>query len=97
MSHTTEWQVHLRLIEDEGGTTKAEVVLDTGHGSLTGHGVAQRNPADENVPEIGDELAAGRALNDLGRQLVTNARQDIREMSPSEPEPEPHPATGWIS
>ncbi|MCK1822644.1 DUF1876 domain-containing protein [Streptomyces sp. XM83C] len=97
MAHTTEWQVHLRLVEDETGTTKAEVVLDTGHASLSGHGVAQRNPADENVPEIGDELAAGRAMSDLGRQLVTLARQDLRQMSPTEPEPELHPATGWLS
>ncbi|MFE1441122.1 DUF1876 domain-containing protein [Streptomyces sp. NPDC058739] len=76
MPHTVEWRVHLYLFEEEG-TTKARVVLDTGTTELVGHGVAHRNPADTEVPEIGDELAAGRAMQDLGRQLVDVAERDI--------------------
>jgi hypothetical protein len=56
------------------------VVLDTGTTALTGHGVAHRDPADMDVPEIGDELAAGRALHDLARQLVDIAERDIEGM-----------------
>lgn len=66
MPHTVEWKVRLRLFEEEG-TTKARAVLDTGTTELTGHGDAHRNPADMDVPEIGDELVAGRAPTDLDR------------------------------
>lgn len=52
-------------------------MLDTGTTGLTGHGVAHCNPADEDVPEIGDELSASRALHDLGRQLTTAADGDM--------------------
>jgi hypothetical protein len=96
MAHTTEWKVHLHLFED-AGTTKARVVLDTGSTSLTGRGVAHRNPADTEVPEIGDELAAGRALQDLGRQLVGAAERDIEGMGASEAGPADLPAAGWLT
>lgn len=77
MPHTVEWKVRLHLFEDDDGTTKARLVLDTGTTELTGHGAAHCHPADANVPEIGDELAAGRALNDLARQLLQVAERDI--------------------
>ncbi|MGW2747364.1 DUF1876 domain-containing protein [Streptomyces sp. NPDC001450] len=80
MSHTTEWKVRLHLFEDDDGTTKAHVVLDTGTTALTGHGTAHRHPADTNVPEIGDELAAGRAMVDLAHQLLETAEGDIQGM-----------------
>jgi hypothetical protein len=80
MSHTTEWKVRLHLFEDDDGTTKAHVVLDTGTTALTGHGTAHCHPADTNVPEIGDELAAGRAMNDLAHQLLNAAEKDIQGM-----------------
>ncbi|MFI9822139.1 dsRBD fold-containing protein [Streptomyces sp. NPDC052013] len=91
MPQAMEWRVRLHLVE-EGGTTKARAEIDTGSTVLTGHGVAHRSPADTDVPRIGDELAAGRALQDLGRQLVDIARRDIRAAGATEPEP---PAVGW--
>ncbi|MEV0175919.1 DUF1876 domain-containing protein [Streptomyces sp. NPDC050803] len=94
MNHTTEWKLRLYLFEEEG-TTKARVVVDTGSTSLTGHGTAHRNPADQDVPEIGDELAAGRALHDLGGQLVAAAAHDIEGMEASVPGPGPGPVVGW--
>jgi hypothetical protein len=39
--------------------------------------VARLNPADRSVPEIGDELAAGRALEDLGARLHEAASHDF--------------------
>ena len=95
MPHTAEWKIRLRLFEEEG-TTKARVVLDTGTASLTGHGVAHCSPGDTDVPEIGDELAAGRALHDLGRQLVEAAERDIEGMGASATRPEPPTAAGWL-
>ncbi|MEU1198633.1 DUF1876 domain-containing protein [Streptomyces sp. NPDC005813] len=94
MAHTREWKVRLYLFEKEG-TTTARVVLDTGTNELTGHGVAHRNPSDTDVPEIGDELAAGRAFHDLGRQLVGVADLDIEGMNPPSEGRSAGPRTGW--
>ena len=93
MPHTVEWKVRLHLFEDDEGTTKAHVVLDTGTTTLTGHGSAHRNPADMNVPEIGDELAASRAMNDLAQQLLNVAEGDIEDVGASRPSP--RQVAGW--
>ncbi|WP_149549236.1 DUF1876 domain-containing protein [Streptomyces marokkonensis] len=92
MSHTLEWKTRLYLFEEEG-TTKARAVVDTGTTVLTGRGTARRNPADPEVPEIGDELAAGRALQDVGRQLMDIAERDVRGTGATRPDP--RPAVGW--
>ncbi|MEU8717439.1 DUF1876 domain-containing protein [Streptomyces sp. NPDC048663] len=85
MSHTGEWKVRLHLFEGDDGTTKAHVVLDTGVTELSGRGTAHCNPADANVPEIGDELAVGRAMTDLGRQLLTTADRDVQAAAGTRP------------
>ncbi|MFK4106307.1 DUF1876 domain-containing protein [Streptomyces sp. NPDC019531] len=94
MPHTVEWKIRLYLFEEEG-TTKARVVLDTGTTELTGHGAAHRHPADTDVPEIGDELAAGRAMHDLGRQLVDFAERDIEGVAAPATGRSARPETGW--
>nr|WSY49744.1 DUF1876 domain-containing protein [Streptomyces sp. NBC_00886] len=93
MPHTLEWTVRLHLFEDDAGTTKAHLTLDTGTTELAGHGTAHCHPADSNVPEIGDELAAGRAMNDLARQLLNTAERDIEGMDASQPHR--REVTGW--
>ena len=72
------WRVTVHLFEKDGRTT-AEAVLDTGTGAATvrGHGEAHRNPSDSDIPEIGDELAACRALIDLGDRLLTETEADV--------------------
>ncbi|MFJ9902197.1 DUF1876 domain-containing protein [Streptomyces sp. NPDC101152] len=85
MPHTLEWKVRLHLFEDDDGTTKAHLVLDTGTTELTGHGAAHCHPADADVPEIGDKLAAGRALNDLAGQLLQVAERDIEGVGAPRP------------
>ncbi|MEU1273088.1 DUF1876 domain-containing protein [Streptomyces sp. NPDC005799] len=94
MSHTAEWKVRLYLFEEER-MTKARVVLDTGTTSLTGHGTAHCSPGDTDVPEIGDELAAGRALHDLARQLVDTAERDIGAVDASTGGRESASAIAW--
>lgn len=94
MPHTVEWKVRLYLFEEEG-TTKARVVLETGTTALTGHGTAHRNPGDTDVPEIGDELAAGRALQDLGQRLVGIAEHDIEGVGAPGTGRSTRPQTGW--
>ena len=71
------WSVQIDLGEHEG-TTRAVARLHTGdRTSLTGTGSARLNPADPNVPEIGDELAAARALSQLAHALLEAAADDI--------------------
>lgn len=93
MSHTEQWKVRLHLFEDDHGTTKAQVVLDTGTTELTGRGAAHCNPADTDVPEIGDELAAGRAMEDLAHQLLNIAANDVQDMAG--PRPSTSESIGW--
>jgi uncharacterized protein DUF1876 len=75
-----EWTMRLYLFE-EGPRTVARVVLDTGDNTLEAHGEAHRNPHDAPVPEIGDEIAAGRALTALGERLTRTAVVDIEDLA----------------
>jgi hypothetical protein len=79
--HAKEWTVQL-LLSEEGDRTRAEARLHTGDRThLRGVGEARRNPSDPVVPEIGDELAASRAMADLAHQLLEAAVRDIEEVT----------------
>ncbi|MCQ4082055.1 DUF1876 domain-containing protein [Streptomyces sp. RB6PN25] len=81
MTHVAEWKANVFLFEEDD-VTKARVTLDTNTSHLAGHGTARISPHDLQVPEIGDELAAGRALADLGRQLIRTAAEDVEGLDP---------------
>jgi hypothetical protein len=71
------WTVEL-FIDEHDGHTYAEARLHSDADKpLVGVGRAALNPADHDVPEIGDELAAARALNDLGHRLLLATAADI--------------------
>ena len=76
MTHVAEWIANVHLFEDDEAT-QARVTLDTGVNVLAGEGLARRHPGDPSVPEIGDELAVGRALVELGQRLIAAAGEDI--------------------
>ena len=44
-------------------------------------GLARLNPADRDVPEIGDEIAAARALSELGHLLLSAAADDLEAVT----------------
>ncbi|MFD5432950.1 DUF1876 domain-containing protein [Kitasatospora sp. NPDC127067] len=73
--HTKRWTLRLDLFE-QGDTTKAHAVLNTGDNTLESRTTARRNPNDPAVPEIGDEYAAARALIDLGHRLLRAGLSD---------------------
>ncbi|MFC9425999.1 MULTISPECIES: DUF1876 domain-containing protein [unclassified Streptomyces] len=86
-----QWSAQIYLTED-GDETRARAVLvtqdsartDTSH--VVGRGVARRNPIDRSIPEIGDELAASRALEDLAVRLHDVASKDIVQLTgPADP------------
>lgn len=81
MIHMTEWTVSVQLHEVDG-RTHATAVLHSGTAyEVRGVGSARKAPADVDVPEIGDELAAARAFADLSHHLLEAAATDIEGMT----------------
>ncbi|MCP2164207.1 protein of unknown function (DUF1876) [Goodfellowiella coeruleoviolacea] len=82
MASAKQWRVDVR-IDEHGATTRAEASL-SGEGideDVRGVGHARCNPHDENVPRIGDELAASRALSDLSHALLDATIHDIENVT----------------
>lgn len=80
MDHVAEWKAYVHLYEHDGAT-QARVTLETGANKLISEGLARRHPRDPEVAEIGDELAVGRALIELGERLVRAAAEDISALT----------------
>lgn len=84
MTHTWNVTIHLFDADDlvrDGRLTGAHAVLTTSSGtSLEGYGRARRNPEDAAVPEIGEELAAARALRELADRLLRATSDDIAQI-----------------
>jgi hypothetical protein len=74
---TKNWTVQVTL-DEQGDDTFADAALTVENKlEIRGHGTSRRNPTDESVPRIGDELATARALSDLAHQLLSTAASDI--------------------
>ena len=81
MTATKTWHVDIHIGERDG-QTHAEARLRPGETvTLAGSGTARLNPADRDVPEIGDELATARALSDLAHRLLHTAVEDIEALT----------------
>jgi len=65
--------------EEDADHTEARATLVLRGTRFTGAGRARRNPADPNLPMVGEELAAARALSDLTHKLVDAAAETISE------------------
>lgn len=75
--HAKHWLVDVFVDEDDD-VTRAQARLRTRDKThLVGRGLARRNPHDLQVPAIGDELAAARALADLAHRLLDVAAGDM--------------------
>ncbi|MFE2865986.1 DUF1876 domain-containing protein [Embleya sp. NPDC059259] len=90
MAATKQWTVDIYHSEkaaddvpgDASVRTHAEARLRTEDtAGLRGRGDARKNPADPNIPEIGDELAAARALSDLAHRLLHMATRDLEAVA----------------
>ncbi|MEU4424780.1 dsRBD fold-containing protein [Actinoplanes sp. NPDC024001] len=79
MMHTRTWSVEINIDEneDERRTHAVALLRTAARPQVRGEGFARRSPRDHEVPEIGDELAAARALADLAYQLLDVAAGDI--------------------
>jgi hypothetical protein len=75
------WDVEIKFDEDDThthATARARVRDDV---TLTARGDAYRNPKDSNQPVVGEEIAAARALIDLGTQLLHTAAAQIEQVT----------------
>lgn len=78
--HVRTWTVEIQLFETEDETT-AHAVLRSGMAPpLRGDGHAERHAGEPVVPEIGDEVAVGRALHRLGDLLLGAASGDLAKV-----------------
>jgi hypothetical protein len=85
---TKEWTVTVFIDEGPDRTVARAVISDDGGMSVVGRGVARRNPTDRQVPEIGEELAASRALENLAHRLHDRASHDFAYLAgPAESSP----------
>lgn len=79
MQAAKRWTVTID-IDEHDGRTRAHARLHTSDtDELVGVGLARLNPADRDVPEIGDELAAARALSDLAHRLLEVTSTDVED------------------
>jgi len=76
MAQERMWRVDIAFTEDEDHT-RADALLDVAGVEYRGWGRARRNPNDPNVPKIGEEIAAARALHDLTGKLLAAAEHEI--------------------
>ncbi|MBE1877396.1 dsRBD fold-containing protein [Myceligenerans pegani] len=74
-SRTLTWQVEITLNESSGSTTAEATVRGLPEVRAVGH--ARKAPEDPEVPQIGDEIAAARALRRLADRLLAVAEDDV--------------------
>ncbi|WP_125776859.1 dsRBD fold-containing protein [Antribacter gilvus] len=73
---TLTWHVEVTLVESAGSTTAEATVVGPPQ-TLRAVGHARKAPEDAEVPVIGDELAAGRALRRLADRLLEVAEKEV--------------------
>jgi hypothetical protein len=74
-----QWTVTIDIDEHDGHTRAVARLRDRDTERLTGVGLARLDPADRDVPEIGDEIAVARALSDLSHRLLRTATEDVEQ------------------
>ena len=79
MTTVGSWVVEISVREQDR-ETHAEARLTEGV-ELTGQGTARRNPQDREATQVGEEIAAARALSDLAHKLLDTAAGDIEAIT----------------
>jgi hypothetical protein len=74
------WTVAIE-IDGHNGHTRANARLGWRDQTAVGVGTARLDPDDRNVADIGDELAAARAIADLARRMMTATILDIEAVT----------------
>ena len=76
---TKRWRVDIYLYEDRDSTAANAVLHSDVPAPLDVRGEARRSPADPEMPMVGDEVAAARALRQLADRLLEMASSDLSD------------------
>jgi len=77
MNMNDRWSVSLYIAEIDSQTHAEARLAMAGGDELIGRGEARRNPADQEVTLIGEQIAAARALSDLAGKLLEMAASGV--------------------
>ncbi|MDT4927078.1 MAG: hypothetical protein QOG01_4791 [Pseudonocardiales bacterium] len=75
------WHIIIDFDEDDTHTHATATARVRDDRAMTARGDAHRNPRDANQPLVGEEIAAARALIDLGTQLLRTAAAQIEQIT----------------
>lgn len=84
MDEVMTWTVRIDIGEHDGRTRAVAHLHTRDTQRMVGVGFARLAPTDRDVPEIGAEIAAARALGELSRRLMGVATEDV-EAATGEP------------
>ncbi len=74
------WHVEVEF-EEEADHTRAAALLRLRDGTeLRGRGRTTRDARDPDAPDIGEEFAGARALQDIADQLMAKARAEVKQL-----------------
>jgi Rv2632c-like len=76
MKQTAEIEL---AFDEDGDQTRAHISVVVRGVTFTASGRARRSPTDSNVPLVGEELAAARALSELAHRLIEAATEAISD------------------
>ena len=79
--HETRWEIQVEFDEDDTHTHATATARVRGDRAVTGRGDAYRNPKDPNLPVVGEEIAAARALLELTSELLRVASAEIEQVT----------------
>ncbi|MHA6793991.1 DUF1876 domain-containing protein [Pseudonocardia bannensis] len=81
MRDAKRWTVIVDIDEHDGRTRSVARLHTRENDRMVGVGTARLSPDDQDVPEIGDELATARALAELSHRLLNAAADDIEHVT----------------
>lgn len=71
------WVVRLDIEEIGNRTDAAATLFTDGLQTADARGTARKSPYDEQRIDVGDDIAAGRALIRLGEKLIAQAEREL--------------------
>ncbi len=80
MNANDDWPVRVSIAGTDGQARAEARLVMPGSSQMVDHGQAWRNTADREMPRIGAQLAATRALSDLAGQLGHGAATAIEDV-----------------
>ena len=81
MDEVMTWTVTIDIGEHDGRTRAVAHLRTRDTERMVGVGFARLAPTDRDVPEIGAEIAAARALAELSRRLLGAATDDVEAVT----------------